>query len=70
MNISLLALIYRTPTSITSENVSERYGITRERQDKMAMQSHQKFVFLRYSFLNCGWREKAIDFLQSCKSTN
>ena len=50
MNISLLALIYRTPTSITSENVSERYGITRERQDKMAMQSHQKFVFLRYSF--------------------
>lgn len=30
------------PMGITSENVAERYGITREQQDKFSMSSHQK----------------------------
>ncbi len=30
------------PMGITSENVAERYGITREKQDQMAFESHQK----------------------------
>ena len=31
-----------TPMGITSENVAERYGISREEQDKMAVASHEK----------------------------
>jgi len=31
-----------SPMGITSENVAERYGITREEQDKMACDSHEK----------------------------
>ena len=31
-----------TPMGITSENVAERYGISREDQDKMAVASHSK----------------------------
>merc|ERR1712195_405530 len=31
-----------TPMGITSENVAERYGITREEQDAMAFDSHNK----------------------------
>ena len=31
-----------TPMGITSENVAERYGITREEQDAMAFDSHRK----------------------------
>jgi len=30
------------PMGITSENVVAKYGITREQQDKMAFESHQK----------------------------
>ena len=30
------------PMGITSENVAEKYGITRERMDQMAYDSHQK----------------------------
>jgi acetyl-CoA acyltransferase 1 len=30
------------PMGITSENVAEKYGITRETQDKMAVESHRK----------------------------
>ena len=30
------------PMGITSENVAERYNVSREKQDKMAMISHQK----------------------------
>lgn len=30
------------PMGITSENVAERYGITREQQDRFSMSSHQK----------------------------
>ena len=31
-----------TAMGITSENVAEKYGISRERQDRMAVQSHEK----------------------------
>jgi acetyl-CoA acetyltransferase len=27
---------------VTSENVAEKYGITREQMDKMAVESHRK----------------------------
>jgi acetyl-CoA acyltransferase 1 len=30
------------PMGVTSENVAERYGISREKQDQMAVESHQK----------------------------
>lgn len=30
------------PMGKTSENVAERYGITRQKQDQMAWESHQK----------------------------
>lgn len=32
------------PMGNTSEIVAERYGVTREQQDQMAMESHQKYV--------------------------
>jgi len=30
------------PMGITSENVAEKYGITREKMDQLAVESHQK----------------------------
>ena len=30
------------PMGVTSENVAEKYGITRETQDKFAVESHRK----------------------------
>ncbi len=30
------------PMGLTSENVAEKFGITREAQDKMALESHRK----------------------------
>jgi acetyl-CoA acyltransferase 1 len=37
-----LAMDALLPMGITSENVAERYGITREEQDRMAVESHAK----------------------------
>eukprot|EP00127_Corallochytrium_limacisporum_P003988 Clim_evm37s156 gene=Clim_evmTU37s156 len=39
---SQLAQDTMIPMGLTSENVAEKYGVTREEQDKMALQSHQK----------------------------
>jgi len=42
MSESQLAMECTVPMGVTSENVAERYGITREDQDTMAMDSHAK----------------------------
>ena len=39
-----LAMQATTPMGITSENVAERYGITRQQQDQMAVESNAKAV--------------------------
>jgi len=46
MSESQLAMECTVPMGVTSENVAERYGITREDQDTMAMDSHAKWVQL------------------------
>lgn len=40
-----------TPMGIMSENVAEKYGISRERQDKMAFESHKKAAYAQ----KIGW---------------
>lgn len=44
------------PMGITSENVAEMYGITRETQDKMAFESHQKAAHAQ----KMGWSQKEV----------
>lgn len=44
------------PMGITSENVAEKYGITRETQDKMAFESHQKAAHAQ----KMGWSQKEV----------
>jgi len=39
-----LAKACTLPMGITSENVAEKYGITREQQDRMAVESHAKAI--------------------------
>jgi len=41
---------------ITSENVAEKYGITREQQDKMAVESHKKAAHAN----KMGWSQAEI----------
>ena len=36
------AVACKIPMGVTAENVAERYGITREKQDQLAYQSHLK----------------------------
>lgn len=45
-----LAMQCTIPMGVTSENVAERYGISREQQDHLAMLSHQKYVAI---FVSC-----------------
>lgn len=44
------------PMGITSENVAEKFGITRAQQDKMAFESHQKAAHAQ----KMGWSKKEI----------
>lgn len=44
------------PMGITSENVAEKYGITREQQDQLAVESHQKAAHAQ----KMGWSQKEI----------
>lgn len=44
------------PMGLTSENVAEKYGITRETQDKMAFESHQKAAHAQ----KMGWSQKEV----------
>lgn len=44
------------PMGITSENVIEKYGITRQQQDEMAVASHQKAAHAN----KMGWSQKEI----------
>ena len=44
------------PMGITSENVAEKYGITREMQDQLAVESHEKAV----RATQLGWSAKEI----------
>jgi len=45
-----------TPMGITSENVAEKFGVTREAQDKMAFESHKRALKAQES----GWFDKEI----------
>ena len=40
----LWEIFYNYHMGVTSENIAEKYGITREEQDQFALQSHQKAV--------------------------
>lgn len=44
------------PMGITSENVAEKYGITREKMDQLAVESHQKAAHAQKQ----GWSQKEI----------
>jgi acetyl-CoA acetyltransferase len=39
---SAKAMLTLMPMGVTSENVAEKFGISREQQDLMAFESHQK----------------------------
>jgi len=44
------------PMGMTSENVAEKFGISREKQDKMAVESHMKAAKAQKE----GWTQKEI----------
>lgn len=44
------------PMGITSENVAEKYGITRKQQDEMAVESHKKAAHAQ----KMGWSQQEI----------
>lgn len=44
------------PMGITSENVAEKFGITRQKQDQMAFESHQKAAHAQ----KMGWSKEEI----------
>jgi acetyl-CoA acyltransferase 1 len=44
------------PMGLTSENVAEKFGITREKMDLMAFESHQKAAHAQ----KMGWSQKEI----------
>lgn len=41
-----MAMDCTIPMGITSENVAERFGVSREAQDKMSVESHTKLVVI------------------------
>jgi acetyl-CoA acyltransferase 1 len=52
----------------TSENVAEKYGISREKQDKMAVESHQKaYKAQKAGLYKCNYH---IIFRVNCSSQN